>query len=161
MEKVKGKLRVKVNGFEFDLDAADVAQADIRQTPDGNYHLLEHGRSHQIVVEQADEKKLRLLTNGQIAEIEIMDELDQRLDQMGFKAASTKQVKEVKAPMPGLVLDVSVTVGQEVKEGDRLLILGAMKMENSILIHADGVIKQVCVKSGQAVDKGQLLVELE
>lgn len=161
MENVKGKLRVKVNGFEFELDAADVAQADIRQTPDGNYHLLEKGRSHRLAVESADGKKLRLLSNGQVAEVEILDELDQRLDQMGYKAASTKQIKEVKAPMPGLVLDVSVSVGQSVKEGERLLILGAMKMENSILIHADGVIKQVCVKPGQAVDKGQLLIELE
>ncbi|RYF88885.1 MAG: biotin/lipoyl-binding protein, partial [Chitinophagaceae bacterium] len=80
---------------------------------------------------------------------------------MGFGAASNKQVKDIKAPMPGLVLEVAVSEGQQVKEGDKLLILVAMKMENSISIHTDAVIKKIAVKAGQAVDKGQLLVELE
>jgi biotin carboxyl carrier protein len=79
---------------------------------------------------------------------------------MGYGAAATRQVKEIKAPMPGLVLDVSVQPGQSVKQGDRLLILVAMKMENSILIPADAVIKSIAVKPGQAVEKGQLLIEL-
>jgi biotin carboxyl carrier protein len=63
--------------------------------------------------------------------------------------------------MPGLVLDVSVEEGQEVQEGDRLLILEAMKMENSITIHAAAKIRKVLVKKGQPVDKNQILVELE
>jgi biotin carboxyl carrier protein len=63
--------------------------------------------------------------------------------------------------MPGLVLEVSVTEGQTVKAGDRILILEAMKMENSLLIHADATIKKVKVVAGQAVEKGQVLVELE
>ncbi len=62
--------------------------------------------------------------------------------------------------MPGLVIDVAVKEGQEVKEGDRLLILEAMKMENSIIIHANATIKRIAVTAGQAVDKGQVLVEL-
>jgi biotin carboxyl carrier protein len=63
--------------------------------------------------------------------------------------------------MPGLVLDISVLEGQEVKEGDRILILEAMKMENSIMIHTDAIIKGIRVKAGQAVDKGQVLVDLD
>ena len=67
----------------------------------------------------------------------------------------------VKAPMPGLVLDIAVNAGDELQEGDRVLILEAMKMENSIVMHAGGRIKKVTVKKGQAVEKGQVLVELE
>ena len=63
--------------------------------------------------------------------------------------------------MPGFVLQVAVKEGDEVNEGDRILILEAMKMENSIMIHAAAKIKKVKVKAGQAVDKGQVLVELE
>jgi biotin carboxyl carrier protein len=63
--------------------------------------------------------------------------------------------------MPGLVVDVVVTEGQEVAEGDKLLILSAMKMENSILIHAAATIKKINVKPGEAVEKGQVLIELE
>ena len=72
-----------------------------------------------------------------------------------------KQVKEIKAPMPGLVLEIVVTDGQEVKEGDKLLILEAMKMENSIIIQTSAIIKKVSVSAGQAVEKGQVLLELE
>ena len=80
---------------------------------------------------------------------------------MGFGKASIKQVKEIKAPMPGLVLEIAVTDGQEVSEGDKLLILEAMKMENSIMIQTSAIIKKVSVSAGQAVEKGQVLVELE
>jgi biotin carboxyl carrier protein len=62
--------------------------------------------------------------------------------------------------MPGLVLEISVADGQEVKHGDRIIILEAMKMENSIMIHCDASIKKIHVKAGQAVEKGQVLVDL-
>jgi biotin carboxyl carrier protein len=70
-------------------------------------------------------------------------------------------VNAIKAPMPGLILEISVVVGQEVKENDNLIILGAMKMENSFLSPRDGVIKSISVAVGDAVDKGQLLIEFE
>ena len=105
-------------------------------------------------------KKVTVEVEGENFDIEIKDELDQMLEVMGFGIASTKHIKDIKAPMPGLVLEISVEEGQEVKEGERILILEAMKMENSIMIHADATIKKINVKAGQAVDKGQLLVEL-
>ena len=83
------------------------------------------------------------------------------LDVMGFGIATAKQIKEVKAPMPGMVLEIAVSDGQEVNEGDKILILGAMKMENSIMIQTNAKIKKVAVAVGQAVEKGQVLVELE
>jgi biotin carboxyl carrier protein len=63
--------------------------------------------------------------------------------------------------MPGLILEISVAVGQSVKENDNILILGAMKMENSFLSPRDGVIKSIAVNMGDAVVKGQLLIEFE
>jgi biotin carboxyl carrier protein len=98
---------------------------------------------------------------GDTFDVEIKDELAQMLDQLGFSAVSTRQIKEIKAPMPGLVLDIHVEAGQEVLEGDKILILEAMKMENSLLIHTNARIKTVLVKKGQAVDKNQVLIELE
>jgi biotin carboxyl carrier protein len=80
---------------------------------------------------------------------------------MGFETGLTKQVNFIKAPMPGLILEISVVVGQTVKENDNLIILGAMKMENSFLSPRDGVIKTISVVMGDAVDKGQLLIEFE
>lgn len=80
---------------------------------------------------------------------------------MGIERGRTKVVNAIKAPMPGLILEISVCVGQVVKENDPLLILEAMKMENSFLSPRDGIIKSIAVSIGNAVDKGQLLIEFE
>jgi biotin carboxyl carrier protein len=106
-------------------------------------------------------KQLQLEADGEKYAVTIKTGLDQMLDTMGFNNVSTRQAKDIKAPMPGLVLDISVKEGDEVQEGQRVLILEAMKMENSIVMHSHGVIKKVLVQKGQAVDKNQVLVELE
>ena len=63
--------------------------------------------------------------------------------------------------MPGLVLDIPVEVGQEVEKGEGVLILEAMKMENVIKSAGVGTIKAIHIKQGEAVEKGQLLIEME
>ena len=155
--------KVKANGFDFVFDKATVDAANIIQTSFSEYNCIVNHRSVMVklLCEDAAGKNVRLEIDGEIFETEIKDELDQMLDEMGFSTASAKQIKEVKAPMPGLVIEVTITEGQEVKEGEKLLILGAMKMENAITISSDAVIKRINVKAGQAVEKGQVLVELE
>ena len=64
----------------------------------------------------------------------------------------------VRAPMPGTILDVFVKPGAKVKEGDIILVLEAMKMENDILASSEGVIKQVLVEKNSAVSTGDVLV---
>ena len=76
-------------------------------------------------------------------------------------SAVLKHVNSIKAPMPGLILDIHVKQGQEVKEDEGLLILEAMKMENVITSPRDGVIKSVNIVKGEAIDKGHLLIEFE
>jgi len=114
-----------------------------------------------VTVVEADHKKLRVELNRESFTIEINDQLDLMLDKMGFSEVSTRHIKEIKAPMPGLVLEIAVSEGQEVKEGDKILILEAMKMENSVVISANAIIKKILVMAGQPVDKGQVLIELE
>lgn len=153
---------IKAGPFSFPLTTADLEQADIQEIRPGVFHVIYQHRSLtcHIVSPPGKSKNVVVETDGQSFTLEIRDELDQMLDQMGFSSASTKHIKEIKAPMPGLVLDIAVTEGQAVKEGERLLILEAMKMENSILIHADAVIKEIKIKAGQAVEKGQVLITL-
>jgi acetyl/propionyl-CoA carboxylase alpha subunit len=90
--------------------------------------------------------------------VAISNDLDQLIHELGFEVGLTNQC--YKAPMPGLILEISVIVGQTVKENDSLLILEAMKMENSFLSPRDGIIKSISVILGDAVDKGQLLMNL-
>lgn len=155
--------RVKANEFVFSFGADEIHAADLVQNSPVQFNLIKDHRSVNATILEADiaAKKLKIEVDGETYEVSIKDELDQMLDQMGFSTASTKHVKEIKAPMPGLVLDVVVSEGQEVNEGDRILILEAMKMENSLMIHTKATIKKIHVKAGQAVEKGQVLVELD
>lgn len=155
--------KVKVNGIEFLISQDEINHSDLIKNSTQSYNLIKEYRSinSKIVDEDIAAKKISIEIESEIFEVLIQDELDQMLDQMGFGQVSNKQIKEIKAPMPGLVLEINVTVGQELKEGDKVLILSAMKMENSILIHADATIKRIAVTPGEAVEKGQILVELE
>jgi biotin carboxyl carrier protein len=147
----------------FFFTRRDLETLDLATISPTEFNCLKDNQSVNAQLVQANllNKTFTIETGGETYDVSIRDELDQQLEQMGFGAASGKQVKEIKAPMPGLVLEISVSEGQQVKEGDRILILEAMKMENSILIHADATIKKIAVTAGQAVEKGQVLVVLE
>lgn len=69
--------------------------------------------------------------------------------------------KTINAPMPGLVIDVKVKAGDDVKKGQALLIIEAMKMENVMKAPADGVVKSVNTEAGKSVEKNDKLIELE
>jgi acetyl-CoA carboxylase biotin carboxyl carrier protein len=69
--------------------------------------------------------------------------------------------EEVKAPMPGKILEVLVKVGDQVKEDDELLMLEAMKMENPIYAPIDGTVKDIKVKANDSVETDQVLVVIE
>ena len=83
------------------------------------------------------------------------------LHSLGMDNLTNQKVSDLKAPMPGLVLDIEVREGEQVKKGDALLILEAMKMENVIKSPSDGVIKKIAVNKGEAVEKNQLILNFE
>ena len=87
--------------------------------------------------------------------------MDALIKAMGFEVGASKVIDNIKAPMPGLILDIMVKPGDEVSVNTPLLILEAMKMENSIVSPRDGVIKSVTGTKGSTVDKGELLIEFE
>ena len=155
--------KVKANEFLFSFNEAAIANLDFIQKSPTVFNVIKDHRSVNTTLVDIDAtgKKITVEVDGETYNVEIRDELDQMLDVMGFGVSTAKLIKEVKAPMPGMVLEVVVTEGQQIKEGEKILILGAMKMENSILVHSDATIKRVAVTVGQAVEKGQVLVELE
>lgn len=156
-------VQVKANEFIFSFSPTQINAADLLQLSPTEFNLIKEHRcvNAKLIHADATGKSQTIEIEGETFVIEIKDELDQELEKMGFGLAANKQIKEIKAPMPGLVLEIAVIDGQEVNEGDKILILGAMKMENSILIQTSATVKKVAVVSGQAVEKGQVLVELE
>ena len=159
----KKAYKVKVNEFEFSFTKEEIDAVDLIKKSPLSFNILKNHRSVNAILVAADiaAKQFTIEVEGENFIVEVKDELDQVLEKMGFGLAVNKQIKEIKAPMPGLVLEISVSVGQVVNEGDKILILQAMKMENSIVIHANATIKKIAVSTGQAVEKGQVLVELE
>jgi acetyl/propionyl-CoA carboxylase alpha subunit len=105
-----------------------------------------------------ENKTITFLKNGENIKIELREPLDEILKSMGLEDAMTPKVSDVKAPMPGLVLEVNVKSGDHVKKGDTIVVLEAMKMENSIKSPVEAIVQSVSVEKGQAVDKNAVLV---
>lgn len=147
--------------FEWTED--DLKKLDAIQLNNNQYHVLDAGKPYKVEIVSTDfiAKKYTIKVNNNTYEVAISDTLDILIQSMGIERGKNKVVNAIKAPMPGLILEISVEVGQEVKENDPLLILEAMKMENSFLSPRNGTIKSIAVQKGMAVDKGQLLVEFE
>lgn len=124
------------------------------------YHIISQQQTFNVEVLQADFKsrKFLLKINGKPAEVVLRDRFDQLIEQMGMQAMESEHEKEVKAPMPGLILNIPVKEGQEVNKGDTLLTLEAMKMENVIKAPVAGVISNIHIKEQQSVEKSQLLM---
>lgn len=151
------------NGNKFALLESDLQKLDSVRIDTSKFHVLKDSKPYKAEIVSADfiTKKYTVKVNNNTYEVAISNELDQLISSMGIERGKTKVVNAIKAPMPGLILEISVEVGQTVKENDPLLILEAMKMENSFLSPRDGVIKSIAVEKGHAVDKGQLLIEFE
>jgi biotin carboxyl carrier protein len=154
---------VKVNeASEFELNTSDINNLDILQLSSSKFHVLQNNKSIKIILEKSDffSRKYNLSINSNNYTVTISNEIDTLIKNLGFSLGTTKKANDIKAPMPGLILNINVKEGQEVKEGDPLLILEAMKMENTIEAHKDGFIKTIKVKSGETVDKGELMIEM-
>lgn len=148
---------------QFEFEELQAEKLDLIREADGHYHLLLDNNSYRAKVQAFDPQR-RVVTvelGGKTYQVRLEDQYDQLVDQLGLKKTSRHQAKDIKAPMPGLVLKIEVEVGQRVAPGDPLLILEAMKMENVIKADAEGTVKSVQASEGQAVDKGQLMIEME
>jgi biotin carboxyl carrier protein len=156
--------KVTVNEtFQFDLKKESIYPLDAIATEPNSFHVLHQNTPYktEIIASDFNQKSYTVKVNNTVYKVAISNPLDILIKEMGFEVGLTKQINAIKAPMPGLILEISVVVGQTVKENDNLIILGAMKMENSFLSPRDGVIKSIAVNTGDAVEKGQLLIEFE
>jgi len=155
--------KVKINeSIEFDLKGSDIKKLDFLKLSDTTFHVLKKNKSFNVELKKsnATKKEFVIKVNLNNYTVKIENQLDLLIKEMGFSVGTTKKANNIKAPMPGLILSVNVKEGQEVVEGETLMILEAMKMENSITAPKDGIIKSVNVKSGGAVEKGELMIEM-
>ena len=156
--------KVKVNdAFQFDFKKESVSQLDAVSIETNKFHILHKNLPYkaEIVSSHLNQKKYTIKVNNNTYDVVISNPLDILIKEMGFEVGIVKQINVITAPMPGLILEINVVVGQTVKENDNLLILTAMKMENSFLSPREGVIKNIAISVGDSVVKGDLLIEFE
>ena len=156
--------KLNVNGeFEYNLKQEDLDALDLIPVGQEGYHLIKENTPFHTEILNSDfnAKKYTVKVNSGVYSVTISDQLDILIDQMGFALSSAKDIGMIEAPMPGLILDINVRIGQAVNEDDPLVILEAMKMENVITSPRDGIIKNIAVKKGEAVDKKHVMIEFE
>lgn len=144
-----------INGQEI---LADVLRLDNRF-----YHILTNGKGYSIEVAAIDRtaKTMTIKVNGHAYDIAVKDKFDALMEQMGFGKDALSKAADLKAPMPGLVIDVRVQPGDTVKKGDPVIVLEAMKMENVLKSPGDGKVKSVAATKGMSVEKGFILISFE
>jgi biotin carboxyl carrier protein len=144
--------QILVNGQATAWDLVSIAP--------NHYHIVFGNKSYNAEVVQADfaTKTFVFKINGKLCNLAAKNRFDLLLDKLGMSATNSQKVNDLKAPMPGLILQVLVKEGDTVQKGDTLLILEAMKMENVLKAQGDGIIKKVNVKQGDRVEKGFMLI---
>ncbi len=164
--------KVKVNGkYDFELTGSkdsflignEVLDVDIQELDNGHLHIIYQYKSYNVEVVSTDatNKKTLIKINGKEYYTTIEDRLDLLLKEMGLENGLSPVVSDIKAPMPGLVLSIQVVEGQQLKKGDNILVLEAMKMENILKSTTEGVVKKVYVSQGDKVEKNQILITFE
>ena len=150
--EVLDEKHISVNGKVYEVDFESVSGQPV-------YSLIVDGRSHESYVARGDDN-WQVLLRGRLYPITVEDEREKRL-----RAAAGGGVTEggefvLKAPMPGLVVAVPVSEGQEVKKGQVILILESMKMQNELKAPRDGTVQRVKVKAGESVEQKQTLLSV-
>lgn len=143
---------ILLNGSPFDWDISPIGP--------NTYHIIRGARSFtaEVVSANFQDKTFTFKINGATQTVSVKDRFDLLLDKLGMSNANANKVNDVKAPMPGLILDIKVEPGQEVKKGDAIMILEAMKMENILKSPGDGIVKEIKVQPRQNVEKNQVLI---
>ncbi len=157
------KYTINVANEEFHIDTQEIQELNIVQVNENTFHLLDNHQAYQIErsLTKNSFKEMIVSVNGNDYKVEIQDTYDALIKNMGLLSAASQKVSDIKAPMPGLVIDVLVENREKISEGTPLVVLSAMKMENIILSPNEGIIKSIEVEKDLAVDKGQLLITLE
>lgn len=151
IEEREGKLYL--NDGLIDLDISDLGNQ--------HFHVIENHKSFEaeLLELNKEEKYVLIKVNAQVYRFDVSDQYDILLKEMGLDKLNQHIVKELKAPMPGLVLQVMVQAGDEIKKGDNLLVLEAMKMENILKALTDATVKSILIKAGDKVEKNQVLIQ--
>ena len=122
---------------------------------------LNHGGSMVTAAAARVGNRWHVVIHGRLIELETESERERLISSLSSSGVHSQSVLEVRAPMPSRIVRIDVKVGDEVSVGQGLIVLEAMKMENTLKASQNGTVTQVAVISGKAVEKGALLIVLK
>jgi biotin carboxyl carrier protein len=163
------RYEVKVNDQKYMLEVNQEGQVTVdgedtqvefsRIGDSGLYLLLVNNESFEGLVEEHDDI-WQVVFRGDLYDVQVSDERAQLMRARAHMAVPDSGELPIKAPIPGLVINIPVEVGQEVAKGDNLVILESMKMENELKAPRAGRIDRINVKVGNSVEQYQVLMVL-
>ncbi|HEY7482249.1 MAG TPA: biotin/lipoyl-containing protein [Gemmatimonadales bacterium] len=154
-------IEVEVEGEQVRVGGRSHSAA-LRAAGDGlTRQLLIDGRPRTLTMRSAGRGQWTLNVGGDRWEVEVIDERTRHIRSLTAGGERVRGPAALRAPMPGLVVRVLVEPGQEVEAGTGLVVLEAMKMENELKASAGGTVSAIRSQAGEAVEKGQVLVEFQ
>jgi biotin carboxyl carrier protein len=138
---------VLVNGKRHEVDWLEL--------PESLYSMIKDNKSIEVAIDE-NQNYTNVLLEGRLYEVQVLDQ--RALMMLNRRGGLKLDSGEVYAPMPGLIVDVRVNVGDEVAEGDTIVILESMKMQNELKAPRAGTIQTIQCKKGDTVDKNALLI---
>lgn len=139
----------------------DIQSYQFHRQENGRYLLRMGTKLYKIDNVEQDKHTIVFTLNGSWCSVDVLDEQDLLLDRLGFKTAADVGEGELHAPMPGKILEILVAEGDEVKLGDPIAILEAMKMENELKAPIDGIVASITAAEGDSLEKNALILEIE
>ena len=153
------KLAVEISEDKITVDGKEI-NAEISEQ-NGTFFIHQEKNISKANVIEKNGNQIKLLINGKTQELVVHDHITMLLDQLGMADQLEDKADQITAPMPGSIMDIMVKEGEEVQEGQALLILEAMKMENLIKAPTSATIKKINIQKGDSVEKNATLIEFE
>lgn len=163
------KYETTVNGKKFEIEVnkegdvfvnGEQRHVDFASLGETLYSVIAESEAHEVIVDDLDGPTYDVQMHGRLYNVTVLDERALLLgSRRGGEFTDSGEVS-IKAPMPGMVVDVPVQEGQEVAKGETLVVLESMKMQNELKAPRDGVVQRVGVETGQSVEQNKVLVTI-
>jgi len=144
--------------FKVDIDGREYT-VDFAMAGNSVYSIIVNGKSLSMEIDEKGDIFDVLMDNGDMFSVEVLDEMKRLMKMRHSAGLEGRQV--IEAQMPGYIWKILVEKGQEVKAGEPLMILVAMKMENEIKAPKDGIVEDLFIELDQTVVAGDKLAVVE
>ena len=145
--------RIKYQGKEVDIK--------LHEDPKGFSYIVWKNKKYMLDVIEKKQNRYTIMVNGVWHSFTVETPVSLKRKRYLEQQVDASAAVSIEAPMPGKIVDIKVKVGQKVKQGDGLITVEAMKMQNEFKSQNAGVVSEVCVSVGDSVEGGVVMVVVE